>query len=285
MGKIVLKKINEKNNQAVETYILNFPTVYIVSQNTTKAGTTAAKYEVYVGETNDINQRTDQHLNTDVKPNNSWDKFLKNSNSNLYIIGHDHFNKSLTMDVENRLMLYLSSVPNVIKVDNRRENEQNHYFPEKEASLIFSKIWAKLQQDNSTLFPVESVIRDSAIFKASPFHKLTDEQFQAQGKIINCIHKAMQNETENQLILIEGAAGTGKTVLLSTIFYAVSQIKKNNSHNQTESVSTSLLVNQNEQLKVYNDIAQKLGIEKKKGEAVMKPATFIHNFEKKGEAK
>ena len=35
------------------------------------------------------------------------------TDASLYIIGHEHFNKSLTLDVENRLMHYLMSVDKV----------------------------------------------------------------------------------------------------------------------------------------------------------------------------
>ena len=40
----------------------------------------------------------------------------------MYIIGHEHFNKSMTLDIENRLMQYMVSVPKVQKVHNLRGN-------------------------------------------------------------------------------------------------------------------------------------------------------------------
>ena len=67
---------------------------------------------------------------------------------------------------------------------------------------------------NNVLFPIESVIRDSALFKASPFHKLTKEQKEAKSKIILQILSSLTQNLDGQLILVEGEAGSGKTVLM-----------------------------------------------------------------------
>lgn len=38
-----------------------------------------------------------------------WQSKLMEKNASLFIIGHEHFNKSLTLDIENRLMHYMMS--------------------------------------------------------------------------------------------------------------------------------------------------------------------------------
>ena len=50
----------------------------------------------------------------------------------MLVIGLNHFNKYLTLDIENRLMLYLSSVDQVERVQNRRGNPQNQYYTSEE---------------------------------------------------------------------------------------------------------------------------------------------------------
>lgn len=55
----------------------------------------------------------------------------------------------------------------------------------KKLDEIFSNIWQSLHKKNGALFPIESIIKDSAIFKASPFHKLTQEQINAKEEILN----------------------------------------------------------------------------------------------------
>ena len=97
--------------------IFEYPIVYIHVWK--KNG----KYEVYIGESFDIVQRTMAHLQEAAR-SEDWHKMLLEKNVQLYIIGHEHFHKSMTMDVENRLMLFLSSVGRVAKVHNKRKNLQ-----------------------------------------------------------------------------------------------------------------------------------------------------------------
>ena len=48
--------------------------------------------------------------------------------------------------------------------------------------MILSKIWRTLRTYNNALFLSESEIKDSAIYKASPLHKLNFEQKLAKEK-------------------------------------------------------------------------------------------------------
>ena len=129
----------------------------------------------------------DRHLNADTKVKAFWEEFSESDNSSMYVIGHELFNKSLTLDIENRLMQYLLSVDNISMVHNSRTNQQNEYYTSEKLDEIFSNIWQSLHKKNGALFPIESIIKDSAIFKASPFHKLTQEQINAKEEILNKI--------------------------------------------------------------------------------------------------
>lgn len=255
-------------------YIINYPTVYVVNDRQQ-----AQKYSVYVGETTDIHRRTIEHINNDPTTREDWSDLAKSDTSRMFVIGHKHFNKSLTLDIENKLMQYLSSVDSVEKVNNRRTNQQNDYYTSNELEQIFSKIWRKLRERNKELFPLESVIKDSALFKASPFHKLTNEQMIAREKIISKIEQAINREKDGQLILVEGEAGSGKTVLMSSLFYELSQLSQEQSDNIIlRDTSHYLLVNHDQQLKVYEQIAQKLGIlSKDNPDVVSKPTRFINH--------
>ena len=73
------------------------------------------KVSVYIGETTDIRRRTDQHLKQDSKEREDWEKLSNRDDANMFVIGHELFNKSLTLDIENKLMHYLSSVDAVKK--------------------------------------------------------------------------------------------------------------------------------------------------------------------------
>jgi len=220
-----------------------------------------------------------QHLTVDPKSRSDWESLAVSDSAKMYVIGHDHFNKSLTLDIENRLMLYMSSIENVEAIFNRRTNQQNDYYTSHELDAIFSKVWRGLRRKNKDLFPVEQIIRDSAVFKASPFHKLTEEQIRTKNFILMRIMDALTREKMGQLILVTGEAGSGKTVLMSSLFYELNQLSKETPENPIyKDMDNYLLVNHDQQLKVYQQIASKLGLYgKHQANSVSKPTPFINN--------
>ena len=258
-----------KEDEKTQDIIMNFPTVYI--HNWQESG----DFEGYVGESNDIFKRTRQHYDA-ASDKSRWQSKLLEKDASLFIIGHEHFNKSLTLDIENRLMHYMMSVDRVKHVYNLRDNPQTSYYPMEELDDIFGKIWGGLRKENKELFPSESAIKDSAIYKASPLHKLTKEQEKARDLIIHKVSNALKNNETRQLIFIDGEAGTGKTVLNSSTFYELyCQAEENN-----RNLKCFLLVNHDEQITVYEQIAEKLGLIEKYGQVVSKPTTFINNHSK-----
>ena len=259
---IVLPAEDEKTQEI----IANFPTVYI--HNWQDSG----DFEVYVGESNDIFKRTRQHYDAAVDKS-KWQRKLMEKDARLFIIGHEHFNKSLTMDIENRLMHYMMSAERVKHVHNLRDNPQTSYYPVEELDEIFGRIWRGLRKENKELFPTESAIKDSAIYKASPLHKLTKEQKDARELILQKVSKALENGEIGQLIFIDGEAGTGKTVLNSSTFYELYC----QAEEEEKTLKCYLLVNHDEQITVYEQIAEKLGLTAKYGKVVSKPTTFINS--------
>ena len=268
-------EIVEPNDERV---IFKFPTVYIVHHKKD------SKYTVYVGETTDIKKRTFQHLKVDIKSREDWLNFSEESDVRMFVIGHEMFNKSLTLDIENKLMHYLSSTDTVSGVNNRRLNQQNEYYTSDNMETIFSKIWRKLRSFEPDIFPTRKRIEDTAVFKASPFHKLTQEQINAKEQIMlrivsNIANSISNNDVESKLIMVNGEAGSGKTVLMSNLFYELFQ-ESSLGKNETvlSGITPYLLVNHDQQLKVYKEIAKKLGINKKGEEnLVQKPTSFINN--------
>lgn len=258
-----------EEDEKTQDIISNYPTVYIHNWKESE------DFEVYVGESNDIFKRTRQHYDSS-SDETTWQSKLLEKDARLFIIGHEHFNKSLTLDVENRLIHYLMSVDRVKHVHNQRGNPQNSYYPIEELDDIFRKIWRGLRKENKDLFPTESAIKDSAIYKASPLHKLTKEQEQARTLIIQKVMQALRNEETQQLIFIEGEAGTGKTVLNSSTFYELYC----QAEEEKREINCHLLVNHDEQITVYEQIAEKLGLTEKYGKVVSKPTTFINNHTK-----
>lgn len=260
--------VRKWNTSTSGKFLLRYPTVYIINDKKSENN-----FEVYVGETADIRNRTRQHLNADTKVKSFWEDFSESKKSSMYVIGHELFNKSLTLDIENRLMQYLLSVENISRVHNSRTNQQNEYYTSEMLDEIFSEIWQSLNKKNKSLFPIESIIKDSAIFKASPFHKLTQEQINAKEEILTKIKESILLNEDGQLIIVEGEAGSGKTVLMSTLLYELGKYNLD----LDENLDIHLLVNHNEHVSIYNQIASKLGIANKKNKIVQKPTSFINN--------
>jgi len=203
------------------TYQLDWPTVYVVrSRQQGKYGDTA--FEIYVGETNDIRKRTRQHLYQDPKNREDWEKFSESDDVEMYVVGHPYFNKSLTLDIENRLLHYLEACRSVERRNNRRTNEQRSYFTLEYLDEVFGQIWDELHRYEPELFEPVKEIQERAIFKASPFQRLNEEQLRAQDLVFQALEGALEEETEeHRLILVSGEAGSGKTVLISSIFAGI----------------------------------------------------------------
>ncbi|KRK34545.1 DUF2075 domain-containing protein [Loigolactobacillus bifermentans] len=274
----------QQGPESEQQFLLTYPTVYVIEDEAA----------VYVGETNNIQNRTAQHLNEDPKKREDWQAFKNHQNVNMIVIGHEHFNKSLTLDVENQLMLYLSGNEYLghLLLNNRRENPQGAYYPVEEKDAIFGKVWDKLHQINATIFPLEQIIKNTALYKASPFHRLTDEQLTARDQIFTRVMTALQKQTQGQLILIQGEAGSGKTVLLSTLFVELlGQLTKQGQFRDDDAtrplLSAYLLINHDQQLKVYQQIMTTLrlfkvkDLPKKQAERVTKPTHFIYSHDPK----
>ena len=49
----------------------------------------------------------------------------------------------------------------------------------------------ELNRQDPELFPAEEIIRDSALFKASPFHQLSDDQIAAEESIMDALSEAL----------------------------------------------------------------------------------------------
>lgn len=307
-----LALLQTEGDSSAERLLLKFPTVYIIYTKTRQG------FHLYVGETNDIVQRTTAHLNNDprladkeisgvlesqsldagvsrpVKRSHIWQKF-RDSDSTILVIGHSLFNKSMTLEVEDRLMLYLAAIDDVataekqrVFLSNARRNVQTEYFTHDYVDGAFSDIWMNLRDREPELFPIEQLVRDSALFKASPFHQLNSQQVGAKLAILEAVESAVKTSSsrgseQSELILVQGGAGTGKTVLLSSVFYDLAhQPVDLDSTDGSEHLEVFMLVNHDEQVTVYSQIAERLGLTSAKDPRVMKPTRFINEGQKKG---
>jgi len=251
--------------------MLDYPTVYMVNNQQ------GQKRRVYVGEANNILKRTNDHLS------DKSDKLQEVKDGDVYVIGDEKFNKSVTMDIENKFIEYFLSSPKTMSVEllNGRSNPQPSYAGKDDANLLFQSAVEELHQRDRELFPKLEDVASGAIFKASPFKKLTTQQQNVKSKIFKMIIEQQKSDEIGQLLLVEGSAGTGKTVLLSSLFYDLASLDPYELIGAKKKLKIALVVNHEEQLKVYRQIVKKLNSVFGDDEFIIaKPTQLINHFMK-----
>jgi DUF2075 family protein/predicted GIY-YIG superfamily endonuclease len=171
-----------------------WPIVYILSDDKTK--------KAYVGETTDVIARMKHHL----KNHN------KSKLTTVHLITHEMFNKSATLDIESNLIKYMSADEQYI-LQNANIGIANHeYYQKNIYSDIFKVVWNQLMSLGITKHDL-SYLDNSDLFKYSPYKNLTIEQ--SEG-----LYEVLSNLIGNNKsrIIVNGSAGTGKTILAIFIF-------------------------------------------------------------------
>ena len=172
-----------------------WPLVYILSDEKSK--------EVYVGETTDAYARMKSHLKNDKKKKLTV----------VHLVTSEKFNKSATLDIESNLIKYIAG-DGKYKLINGNLGIANHeYYQKREVYQgIFKVVWNKLRSEGISIHSLE-YIDNSDLFKYSPYKTLTSEQNTGLLLIINNL---LSDKLNN--VIIEGGAGTGKTILAIFLF-------------------------------------------------------------------
>ena len=174
----------------------NWPVVYLIHDDE----------NLYIGETTSASTRMDQHLKTGKKD-------LKI----IEIVFNPVFNKSVVLDYEQRLIKYCSVDKKYANILNRNKGQQaaHDYYNRDSYRKQFADLWKKMQLQGLAKHSL-SVIENDNIFKFSPYNALTGEQNEVSVSIINDIMDSFENKTTG-VSLVNGCAGTGKTVLAISI--------------------------------------------------------------------
>ena len=170
----------------------NWPVVYILTD----------EKEIYIGQTVNAYYRSKQHFDNPEK------RKLKD----IHIITDEEFNVSATLDIESQLIQYISA-DNKFIVQNGNGGLTNHnYYDRKKYKTKFEITWDNLREQGITQNTLAD-LRNSDLFKYSPYKSLTEDQFFVAKKIFSDIKN---NETNT--IIVNGKPGTGKTILATYLF-------------------------------------------------------------------
>lgn len=177
-------------------YASNFwPSVYILSDGNVK--------QAYVGESADIPMRIATHLKNNQK------NILKA----VHLITSQKFNKSAALDIESNLIRYMSADGQFGLLNSNLGLANHNYYQKNELYWkIFNDVWDELRSRGVVKNSIEFV-DNSDLFKYSPYKSLSIEQQQGLHTILTCL---LDDGAER--VVMEGGAGTGKTILAVFLF-------------------------------------------------------------------
>lgn len=205
MAEICTLNFNDGTPQVLKSkrYGTNWPVVYIINNNE----------EAYVGETTDASIRTNQHLSNSIR----------RELNKINIIGDETFNKSSILDLESFLIKYMAADKR-FKLQNGNGGLQNHNYYQKEMyETKFREIWLQLKSKGLVKNDLK-MIANSDLFKYSPYKSLTVDQYMIVNDILSDLAEYVNNK-EPATFVVEGGAGTGKTILGVYILKLLSQAK------------------------------------------------------------
>lgn len=178
--------------------------VYIYKSKQTK--------QIYIGQTKHFLTRNNQHYS------GSEEKFDNAQFNQAIIVFSSYFHGSALDDVENQLITYfMADSPNVKNqkiyfddheiINKTSGNSINEYNTrEKVASEVIIPFWEDLFRKGWVKTPTLETLKSEVLVKYSPIKELTEQQ-------MNLINEIELNEATSYVI--NGDAGTGKTVLLT----------------------------------------------------------------------
>lgn len=176
-----------------------WPLVYILSDGDSKTA--------YVGETTDAYSRMGTHLKHKTK----------SKLTSVHLITSEKFNKSATLDIESNLIKYMSGDNKFTLLNGNLGLANHNYYQKKEVYWdIFNTIWNQLRAEGISKHSIEH-IDNSDLFKYSPYKSLTKEQSQGLFQILQSLTTGKYDNT-----IVEGGAGTGKTILAIFLFKMLS---------------------------------------------------------------
>ncbi|WP_431027789.1 DUF2075 domain-containing protein [Lysinibacillus sp. LZ02] len=253
------ESINQINN--TEQY-LNYPVIYVLNGNK----------EAYIGETVYFKNRMKAHL-----------KARKNIDQ-INLIKHEEFNRSATFHLETKLINYfLGDEKYTLQNKSKTASDFTHNYFNKPYydQQLFKELWQKLHEQKLVDHELH-VIENKDIFKLSPFKELSIEQQDLKENVLEFCEKHVQANTGQygSLLVIEGEAGVGKSVVLSSIFNTI-QERKSEASSKFYKTNNYLVVHHEEMLKTYRDIARQ--VKHLSVSSFEKPTTLINRLDKKNE--
>ncbi len=177
----------KKENYGEEEWMENWPIIYMLENDK----------KIYIGQTNSANRRMNQHKKSEEK------KIF----SKVHFIYSEEMNLSVTLEYESQL-IQLIAADEKYSVTNRNAGSYgNDYFQRNQYEEKFSELWHQLKEKGIVEHEIVE-IKNSDLFKYSPYKKLNESQHLSVSEIWNYLKL-----NEKQTIIVKGMPGSGKTIV------------------------------------------------------------------------
>ena len=204
-------------------YGTNWPVVYLIHNDDSK--------EAYIGETLNAGKRAAQHWQVEER------KRLKT----IHIMTDDTFNKSVILDLESFLIKYISAEGEYKLQNGNTGLSDFDYYDRQGYEKEFEKIWDCLKEKGLVKSSI-AAIENSDLYKYSPYKSLTDDQERALSKILGFLTFCL-NENLEETVVVEGGAGTGKTILAVFLLKLLYDLK-NDTYEKKEETESDIKVDE-----------------------------------------
>ncbi|WP_049946278.1 DUF2075 domain-containing protein [Butyrivibrio sp. WCD2001] len=182
----------------------NWPVVYLLYNDKT----------LYIGEASDAARRLGEHL---INPKKAKEKLKW-----VKVIFDDTFNKSVVLDYEQQLIKWCKADGKFKKILNANDGQSDahdYYQRADYSKYLKDNVWPALKKEKMVNKDAEDIINEN-LFKYSPYNTLTLEQKRYENEILEDVFSKLENN-EQGIYLINGCAGTGKTVLAIHMIYQI----------------------------------------------------------------
>lgn len=173
--------------------------------------------DAYIGETNNPIRRGKEHYSVSPKNKNKQYHFKR-----IHIITGLLAEETPAKHYEN-LLIKLMKVDQKFNIVNGDDGQRPHYYRKNIFELYFDELWVQLEKKELVKTKDFKIIINSSSYKYSPHTALTEEQQKTLTNIVKTIDSGEtqphHKDFKARPILIMGDAGTGKTVVATSLFY------------------------------------------------------------------
>lgn len=188
---------------SLDVRFTNWPVVYTLSDSR----------DIYVGESLNAAGRFRQHLETPAK------KHLRGAR----VVVDETFNKSVCLDLESFLIRLFAGDGQFQVLNGNFGITNADYYGRQDYRETFEAIFDELRSRGAFTRPIRE-IENTDLFKLSPFKALTQDQAIAVDDIMSGLFEDLASGDASRIV-IQGAPGTGKTVVAVFLMKLLSDIQ------------------------------------------------------------